>query len=175
MATMVRRPLRLKILLAVLALGALAVLTPPALYWIGLALAPELPEPPAETEPLPPALEAELWDRFGGDGPPRVEPTTPDRFLRFEWCMARAHFRGGDFDACYGRELDLMLAGAVSADHLGLRGRGPEGDGDEPGLRGVLSHLATTTWITRHWSAGQLLRRRAQDEGIPVDDEAGPP
>lgn len=170
---MPRRPLRLKILLALLALGVPAVLTPPALYWIGLGLAPELPEPPPETTPLPPNVEAALWTRFGGEGPPSVEPTTTGRFLRFEWCMAWTHFRNGDLDSCYSRELDLMLAGAVSAQHLGLRGGDPEGGGERPGLREVLSHLATTTWITRHWSAGQLLRRRAQDEEIPVDAETG--
>lgn len=163
-----RRSFGSKFLLVALGAALASALAPPVLYLVGLAFAPELPAPPPEAEPLPPAIAAALWQRLGGVEPVRLEPLTTGRLVRFEWCMARAGLRGGGFDACRARDLDLALAGFVASQHLGVEDGAAETD-----LRTALGHAAITTWITRNWTASQLLRRHADSRGIDLGPGTG--
>lgn len=138
---------------------SLAALTPLSLYLVGLAVAPEMPAPPAEGNHLPAVLEQALWARFGGSGPVRLEPMSVGRVGRFELCMVGRALLRGNLEQCRSDQRDLVLAGLVSASHLGLRG----GD-TEPSLREALAHGSTAVWISRHWTAGELLLSHAGTE-----------
>ncbi|MFY0582830.1 transglycosylase domain-containing protein [Cystobacter fuscus] len=115
-----------------------------AAYRYGLARVGELPRPPPPRTGL--AFQV-LWLAEEG-GPPRLEPLWPWRLVR--------HVPGWGQ-----RPVGEFLASMTARQWLAFR---PGREGVRP-LHRIFQELALTVWISRHWSAEELLTAYA--EGAP--------
>lgn len=121
-------------LIAITAL--LAGLGPWALYWIGLQGVETLPSPPSAMATA--EQRAVAWKRLRGRGPPSVPRLDPCAYL-----LAVA--TGAPQDP------GVLAAWQVASAHLLEHRR-------HGGMRGWhLSGAALTIWITRNWTAEQIL------------------
>ena len=144
---------------ALLVAGLALVVAPTAmflllagLYYYGLSLVPEAPHL-AASSPAPETTRAAMWARFGGDGPMRVESTTPWSFVRMRVCRAIAGTLGTaeQKEDCWRNHPGIAAAGAAADRHVGGQGLS----------RGSLAQVATAAWMTRRWSAEELLDQLA--------------
>jgi len=122
------------------------------LYYYGLSVVPEAPRL-AASSPVPETISAAMWARFGEDGPMRVESVTPWSLLRMRVCRAMAGNLGTaeQKEDCWRNHPGIATAGAAAVRHVGVQGLS----------RGGLAQVATAAWMTRHWSAEELLDQLA--------------
>lgn len=144
---MAKLPFRIALGLVVTAV-LLVVTGPLALYWIGLGAVESLPSPPsvmATTE-----QQAVAWKRVRGQGAPYIPRLNP-----YSYIMSVAEAAPQD--------PGVLAAWYVASGHLL----------DHRRYRGMfwwhLSGAALTIWVTRNWSAEQILsaacQSRSRDAG----------
>ena len=133
--------------------GGFAVL--PAIYNVGLAVAPP-PPVPAQVH-APPLIRAALWANAQGRGAPHLVPLTEWSLFGFVSCNLYVEFTvekpEHDNDArddCFDRQAGFMLAGQLSRQHI-------EHAGIKPSPRYALSQTATTANLTRTWDIDKLI------------------
>ena len=136
-----------------------AVLFPPAIYLIGLALAP--PPPVAVTTPAPPLVAAAMWARANGGQATALTPMTPFSMGRFLACVAIEDFKDttpGDarrVEAC--REYLPALQGVEYLSGVHMRDANLK-----PSFREGLGRLSTTIWLTHSWTKAEFLNTLAE-------------
>jgi hypothetical protein len=138
----------------VIGLGVLVVLAAvlplalvEGLYRYGLAKAERLPDPPAPVA-LPALLREAIWVEAGGIDPRTVEPQYP-------WTIINRFFLHYRLDrpARLHQPPGEQLANHV--EHL-INSPAPRG------VTGVVTRAAVEFWLTRHWTADQLVDAIAQ-------------
>ena len=143
-------------LIAVLVAGvAGAVLFMPAIYFIGLWLAP--PRPVPATTHVPSLLGDAIWARADGGRATELQPLNPLSFVRHRVCRALAA-RTADPQLRGERRAECMkqLPAVQAADYLsGVHMRDEQVD--PSGLRMGISQFATAAWLTRSWTKAELI------------------
>ena len=149
-----------RLLVALPVAGVIAgILVLPAMYFLGLWLAP--PRPVAETKPVPALLREALWARANGGIATELRPVNPVAIVRHVACTERAD-HAGDPQARATRLADCRnhlpamrgveyLAGVHLRDHR-----------VEPSFRTGISRVATAIWITRSWTREAFLDTLAE-------------
>jgi hypothetical protein len=131
-----------------------AVLVPPALYYIGLALAP--PRPVPATTHAPPLLAAAIWARADGGHAAALIPVTPVSAARFAACVAIEDFRDttpGDarrVTACRAHLPAIQGVEYLSTVHM-------RDASLKPSFREGIARFSTSVWLTHTWTKTQLL------------------
>jgi hypothetical protein len=136
-----------------------AVLFFPAIYALGLALAP--PPPVAAARPVPPLLAGALWARANGGRATALTPITPFSMARLATCVAIEDFKDttpGDarrVEACQEHLPALLGFEYLSRSHL-------RDAGLQPSFREGLGRLSTTVWMTHAWTKDDFLNTLAE-------------
>jgi Transglycosylase len=136
-----------------------AILLPPAIYLIGLSLAPPLPVP-AKT-PVPPLLADALWARANGGQATALTPVTPVSMAQFIACIAIEDFKDttpGDarrVEACRGYLPALPGVEYLSGVHM-------RDANLKPSFREGLGRFSTTIWLTHSWTKAEFLSTLAE-------------
>jgi len=134
---------------------AAAVLFMPAVYFLGLWLAPPRPVPAAAHAPA--LLGDALWARAEGGRAGELQPINPISFVRMRVCRTLAARTDDPALRARRRAECMKIVPAIqAADYLsGVHMRAehvPEG-----GFRHGISQFATTAWLTRSWTKAELL------------------
>ena len=136
-----------------------AILFMPAVYFLGLWLAP--PRPVPVSTHVPPLLSDAIWARADGGRATELQPINPISFARMRICRTVAA-QTGDPTVRAERRAECMkiLPAIQAADYLsGLHmqdERVPEG-----GFRSSISQFATAAWLTRSWTKAELVETLA--------------
>jgi Transglycosylase len=131
-----------------------ALLFPPAIYLIGLAIAP--PRPIPATTPISPVLGDAIWARANGGSATELTPISPVVMAQFAACIAIEDFKDttpGDarrVEACRGYLPAMQGVEYLSGVHL-------RDANLKPSFREGLSRFATSVWMTRSWTRTELL------------------
>jgi hypothetical protein len=151
-------------LIGVIVAGALgAILMPPAIYFVGLSLAP--PPPAASTTPLPPLLGEALWARADGGQATELTPISPISLGQLFACTAYEDFMDetpGDAQrmaACRRYLPGIQAVEYLSRVHM-------QDNRIKPSLREGLGRLSTGVWMTRSWSKAEFLSTLAERGGF---------
>lgn len=143
-------------LIVVLVAGSVgAVLLLPSLYFLGLWLVPERPQP-APTGSTPPLVRKALWARADGGPTTELQPVTAVGLVRMRICrvLAARHdspdARGKARSECLHHMPGIQLADRLTGVHV-------EDLGVQGGLREGLGQVANAAWVTRHWNANTLM------------------
>lgn len=137
-----------------------AILIMPAIYWLGLWLAPPRPVPAAVR--VPGTLSDALWARADGGPAKTLKPVNPWSFLEMRVCRYRAAaiddpvIRGQRRAECMKLLPAIQAADYLSGVHL------RDADAATGGLRAGLSQFATAAWVTRSWNAEELIDTLAE-------------
>jgi hypothetical protein len=132
--------------------GGLLVL--PAIYFVGLAVAPPLPAP-AVTR-VPPLIASALWARADGGTATELTPVTTFTLGQFAACIAIEDFKDttpGDarrVEACRGRLPAIRGLEYLSSMHM-------RDSNLSPSFREGIGRFATTMWVTRSWTKAEFL------------------
>jgi hypothetical protein len=134
--------------------GGIAFL--PAMYNLGLAVAPPMPVPPKVH--APPLVRAAIWANANGNGTPSLTPLTPWSFFSTMACNAFTDLTGdgkprqiGDRqEECFDRQSGLLLAGQLSREHVNQ-------SGIPASPRWALSQGATMANLTRNWDIDSVI------------------
>ena len=132
-----------------------AILFMPAVYFLGLWLAPPRPVPVATH--VPPLLSEAIWARADGGRATELQPINPISFVRMRICRTVAA-QTDDPNVRAERRAECMknLPAIQAADYLsGLHMRDervPEGS-----FRSSISQFATAAWLTRSWTKAELV------------------
>ena len=132
-----------------------AVLFMPAVYVLGLWLAP--PRPLPETEPAPALLKEALWARADGGRATELRPVNPINFVQHRVCRALAA-RQDDPQLRIERRTECLkqLPAIQGVDYLsGLHMRDHQLEARS--FRMGISQFATAVWLTRSWTKDSLL------------------
>ncbi|HEX4914736.1 MAG TPA: transglycosylase domain-containing protein [Vicinamibacterales bacterium] len=131
----------------------------PALYFLGLALAPPLPAPaPA---PVPRLVGEAIWARANGGRATEVIPITPFSMARLATCVAIEDYKDtseGDahrIAAC--QEHLPALFGMEYLSRMHMREANLQ-----PSFREGLGRLSTTIWLTHAFSKAEFLNTIAE-------------
>ena len=136
-----------------------AVLFPPAIYFIGLAVAP--PRPVPVQQPVPRPLADALWARADGGRATELTPISPVSMAQFAACVAFEDWKDttpGDaqrVEACRDYMPALLAVEYLSRVHMrdaNLR----------PSFREGLGRFSTTVWLTRSWTKAEFLNTLAE-------------
>ena len=131
-----------------------AILFLPAVYVIGLAVAPR---PVPADRPVPPLLADAIWARADGGAATALTPITPVTMAQFVACIAIEDFKDttpGDarrVAAC--RHYMPAVQGVEYISRMHLRDASLK-----PSFREGLGRLSTTIWLTHSWTKAELLR-----------------
>lgn len=138
------RPIRI-VVLSLAGIAAVLLLAGPwALYGLGLYAAGGKPKPPATMASTEQQLTA--WQRMRGKGAPVVPKLNP--YTYFTVAVEPSPEKSG-----------LLVAWHVASDHLREHRR------YEGMLWWHLSGASLSIWLTRNWSAEQLLSKAAESRG----------
>jgi hypothetical protein len=151
----VRLEERRTLIVVALAGVAGAILILPALYFLGLWLAP--PRPVPATAHVPKLVGEAIWARAEGGRATELQPVNPISFVRMRVCRAMAA-RTDDLTLRGARRAECMkLLPAIQAvDYLsGVHMQ--DSNAATGGFREGLSHVATAAWMTRSWTKTELL------------------
>ena len=135
-----------------------AILLPPAVYFVGLVIAPR-PVPSASHVP-PPFADA-LWARFNGGRATELRPLSPISLGHFMGCFALADLTGDgvspeDTGAC--DEVLPAIEGAGQLSRAFLRDENfPAGN-----IKYPFGQIATMAWVTRNWTRTELVDSLAE-------------
>ena len=131
------------------------ILLLPAIYFLGLWLAPPRPVPAhAHVSPL---LGNAIWARADGGRATELQPVNPISFVRMRVCRAMAA-QTNDLALRGARRADCMkLLPAIQAvDYLsGVHMQ--DSNAATGGFREGISQVATAAWMTRSWTKAELL------------------
>jgi hypothetical protein len=136
-----------------------AVLFFPAIYALGLALAP--PPPAAAATPVPRLVADALWARANGGRAAELTPITPFSMARLATCVALEDFKDttpGDarrVEACQQHLPALLGFEYLSRSHM-------RDAGMQPSFREGLGRLSTTVWMTHAWTKADFLSTLAE-------------
>lgn len=148
-----------KALLGLLIAGvAGAILFPPAIYLIGLAVAP--PRPVPATTPAPQLIADAIWARANGGRAPEFTPVTPVSMAQFVACMAIEDFLDTTpGDARRAAACRKYLPAILGVEYLsGVHMR----DANlQPSFREGLGRFSTTVWMTHSWTRAEFLNTLA--------------
>jgi hypothetical protein len=131
-----------------------AVVVPPGLYYIGLAVAP--PRPIPAKAPAPPLLAAAIWARADGGHATALTPVTPVSMARFAACVAIEDFRDttpGDarrMSACRGHLPAIQGVEYLSTMHMRDASLAPS-------FREGIARFSTAVWLTHAWTKAEFL------------------
>jgi hypothetical protein len=128
----------------------------PAIYNIGLAVAPA-PPVPAQIH-APPLIRAAVWANANGNGEPSLRPLTPWSFFGLMTCNLVADVTndgkppqmGDKQEECFDRQSGLLIAGQLSREHVNQ-------SGIPASPRWALSQTATTANLTRNWDIDSVI------------------
>lgn len=144
-----------KAIFGVLIAGVAGVLLfPPAIYFIGLALAP--PRPIPATTHVSPVIADAMWARGNGGRATQLTPISPAIVAQFAACMAIEDFKDttpGDArraEACRGYLPAMSAIEYLSGLHM-------RDSNLQPSFREGLGRFATSVWMTRSWTRAELL------------------
>ena len=132
-----------------------AILILPAIYFLGLWLAP--PRPVPVTTHIPRLLSDAIWARADGGRATELQPLNPINFVRHRTCRAIAA-RTDDLKLRGERRAECMkqLPAVQAADYLsGVHIR--DEHADSGGFREGISQFATAAWLTRSWTKAELV------------------
>jgi len=132
-----------------------AILFMPAVYFLGLWLAP--PRPVPATTHVPPILSEALWARADGGRATELEPLNPISFVKHRICRAIAA-RTDDPKLRAERRAECMkqLPAVQAADYLsGVHMR--DQHVDPSSFRMGIGQFATAAWLTRSWTKAELI------------------
>lgn len=136
------------------------ILFMPALYFLGLWLAPPRPVP-ARTH-VPELLSEALWARADGGRATELQPINPISFVRMRVCRTMAA-QTDDLALRGARRAECMklLPAIQAADYLsGVHMR--DANAATGGFREGISQFATAAWVTRSWTKAELLDTLAE-------------
>jgi len=135
--------------------AAVAILIMPAVYFLGLWLAP--PRPVPVTTRVPVLLEDAIWARADGGRATELQPINPISFVRMRACRAMAA-QTDDSALRSARRAECMklLPAIQAADYLsGVHIR--DANAATGGFREGISQFATAAWLTRSWTKAELI------------------
>ena len=135
--------------------AAVAILIMPAIYFLGLWLAP--PRPVPVTTHVPRLLSDAIWARADGGRATELQPLNPINFVRRRTCRALAA-RTDDLKLRGERRAECMkqLPAVQAVDYLsGVHIR--DEHADTGGFREGISQFATAAWLTRSWTKAELV------------------
>jgi hypothetical protein len=143
--------------LIVLGIGAVAcaVLILPAMYFLGLWLAP--PRPIPATAHVGALLGDAIWARAEGGRATGLQPVNPISFVRMRVCRAlAAHtddltLRGARRAECMKHLPAIQAVDYLSGVHM------QDSNAATGGFREGISQVATAAWMTRSWTKAELL------------------
>ena len=137
-----------------------AILFLPAIYFIGLAIAP--PRPMPAKAHAPPLIADAIWARAEGGRATGLTPMSPITLARFAGCVAFEDFKDttpGDarrFSAC--REHMPAIRGVEYLSTVHMR----DANAATGGFREAIGQLATAAWMTRSWTKAEFLDTLAE-------------
>ena len=137
-----------------------AVLILPAMYVVGLWLAPPRPVPAATH--VSSLLGDAIWARAEGGRATELQPVNPISFVRMRVCRAMAAqtddlaLRGARRAECMKLLPAIQAVDYLSGVHM------QDSNAATGGFRGGLSHVATAAWMTRSWTKAELLDTLAE-------------
>jgi penicillin-binding protein 1A len=143
----------------VIAGGTAAILFLPAIYLVGMALAPP-PPVPATTHVTPLVADA-IWARAGGGRATELIPVTPLTIAQFAACIAIEDFKdttSGDarrVAACRGHLPAIQGLEYLSSVHM-------RDANLKPSFREGIGRFATTMWMTRSWTRAEFVDTLAE-------------
>lgn len=126
----------------------------PAIYFIGLAIAP--PRPIPATAHVSPVVAEALWARANGGRATELTPLSPVVMAQFAACMAIEDFKDttpGDarrVEAC--RDYLPAMQGVEYLSTVHMRDANLK-----PSFREGISRFATSVWLTRSWTKTEFL------------------
>lgn len=132
-----------------------AILFMPAVYFLGLWLAP--PRPVPATTHVPALLSEALWARADGGRASELQPLNPISFVKHRVCRAIAA-RTDDPRLRGERRAECMkqLPAVQAADYLsGVHMR--DEHVDPSSFRMGIGQFATAAWLTRSWTKAELI------------------
>ena len=135
-----------------------AVLFPPALYLIGLAVAPPRPVPAEKS--VPPLIADAIWARANGGRATALTPISPVSMAKFLACVAFEDLNDttpGDaqrVEACRGYMPAVLGVEYLSGVHM-------RDANLNPSFREGLGRFSTTVWMTRSWTRAEFLNTLA--------------
>jgi hypothetical protein len=153
-----------KTLIGILIAGvAGALLLPPAIYFLGLSLAP--PPPAASKTAVPSLLGEALWARADGGQATELTPVSPVSMGRMFACVAYEDFMDdtpGDAQRMANCRRHLPAIQAVeylSRVHL-------QDNDVKPSFREGVGRLSTAVWMTRSWTKAEFINTLAERGGF---------
>lgn len=151
---------RRTLIVVIIAGVAGAILILPAIYFLGLWLAPPRPVPAASH--VPPLLGDAIWARADGGRATELRPINPISFIQMRVCRFRA--AATDDLALRGQrraECMKLLPAIQAADYLsGVHMH--DSNAATGGFREGISQFATAAWVTRSWTKAELLDTLAE-------------
>jgi hypothetical protein len=132
-----------------------AVLLLPAMYFVGLWLAP--PRPIPSTAHVPPLLGDAIWARAEGGRATELKPVNPISMVRMRVCRAIAA-QTDDLTMRGARRAECMkiLPAIQAVDYLsGVHMQ--DSNAATGGFREGISQVATAAWMTRSWTKAELI------------------
>jgi len=156
----VRRDERRTLLILIIAGVAGAILVMPAIYVVGLWLAPPRPVPALIR--VPDTLSDALWARAYGGPVKQLRPINPLTFVEMRVCRYRAAAIDDPVERGQRRAECMKLLPAIqAADYLsGVHMR--DSNAATGGFREGISQFSTAAWVTRSWTAEELLATLAE-------------
>ena len=152
-------------LLVTIAAGVIAaILFMPAVYFLGLWLAPPRPVP-AVTH-VPPLLGDAIWARIDGGRATELRPINPLNFVQMRACRFRAAATDDPALRSQRRAECMKILPAIqAADYLsGVHMQ--DSNAATGGFREGISQFATAAWVTRSWTRAELLDTLAERGGF---------
>ena len=135
-----------------------ALLFPPAIYLVGLAVAP--PRPIPATNRVPPVIADAIWARANGGRATELTPISPVSMAQFAACMAIEDFwdttPGDARRAAACRRYMPAIQGVEYLSGVHMRDASLK-----PSFREGLGRFSTTVWMTRSWTREELLNTLA--------------
>jgi Transglycosylase len=132
-----------------------AILLMPAVYFVGLWLAP--PRPVPVTTHVPRLLSDAIWARADGGRATEMQPLNPINFVKHRACRAIAartddpRLRGERRAECMKQLPAVQAADYLSGVHI------RDEHADSGGFREGISQFATAAWLTRSWTKAELV------------------
>ena len=141
-----------------------AILFPPAIYFLGLAVAPPRPDP-GDDATSPPLLADAIWARANGGRATELTPVTPVSMAQFVACMAIEDFLdttpGDARRAAACRRYLPAMQGVEYLSGVHMRDANLQ-----PSFREGLGRFSTTVWMTHSWTKAEFLDTLAEPRRV---------